>query len=92
MFARLGFPVRKLKCIEIGPLSLHKLPLGAARRLSPRELAALRAAMDASNEEARTQRRRRKPTPGGPPARPSSTAAPKTTKPTDSRPRRRVIT
>ncbi len=42
MLARLGHPVKKLKRISIGPLSLRGLPLGAARRLTARELAELR--------------------------------------------------
>ncbi|MBW7906260.1 MAG: pseudouridine synthase [Phycisphaerae bacterium] len=45
MLARLGHPVRKLKRIRIGPLSLAGLPRGAARRLTADELAALRAAV-----------------------------------------------
>lgn len=45
MLARLGHPVRKLKRIRIGPLSLTGLPHGAVRRLTDDELAALRAAV-----------------------------------------------
>ncbi|MEW6251945.1 MAG: pseudouridine synthase, partial [Planctomycetota bacterium] len=37
MLARLGYPVKKLKRVEFGPLNLKGLPLGAARQLSPRE-------------------------------------------------------
>jgi 23S rRNA pseudouridine2605 synthase len=46
MLARLGHPVRSLKRVQIGPLSLKGLPVGAARRLTTGELAALRAELD----------------------------------------------
>jgi len=42
MLARLGYPVRTLKRVQIGPLSLRGLPVGAARRLTPKELTVLR--------------------------------------------------
>ena len=42
MLARLDFPVKTLKRVQIGSLSLKGLPVGACRRLSPRELSALR--------------------------------------------------
>jgi len=42
MLARLGYPVRTLKRVQIGPLSLRGLPVGAARRLTAKELTALR--------------------------------------------------
>jgi 23S rRNA pseudouridine2605 synthase len=45
MLARLGFPVRKLKRLEIGPLSLKGLPVGGARRLTPDEVRVLRASL-----------------------------------------------
>jgi len=61
MLVRLGHPVRKLKRTQIGPLLLHGLPVGSARRLTAGELAALRAA--AANAAAAAERppRRRKP-------------------------------
>jgi 23S rRNA pseudouridine2605 synthase len=46
MLARFGLVVRKLKRVQIGPLSIRGLPVGAARRLTPPELAALRAAVE----------------------------------------------
>lgn len=46
VLARLGYRVRKLKRIQIGPLTIKGLPRGASRRLLPEELAALRAAVD----------------------------------------------
>ena len=60
MLARLAFPVRKLKRLSIGPLTVKGLPVGAARRLTAREVNALREAL----EEARssTPRKRRRPT------------------------------
>jgi len=44
MLARLSHAVRTLKRVQIGPLELRGLPLGASRRLLPRELAQLREA------------------------------------------------
>lgn len=46
MLARLGYPVRALKRVQIGPLSLRGLPVGGARRLAPGEIAALRKALE----------------------------------------------
>jgi 23S rRNA pseudouridine2605 synthase len=54
MLARLDHPVKTLKRIEIGPLSLKRLPLGACRRLTPRELTELRRAI----RSAKSKRRR----------------------------------
>ncbi len=51
MLARLGHPVRNLKRVQFGPLSLHRLPVGAARRLLPKEVAALRAAAAAAEAQ-----------------------------------------
>ncbi len=48
ILARLGYPVKKLKRVQLGPLSLRGLPEGAARRLAPNEVAALRVASDAT--------------------------------------------
>lgn len=45
IFARLGYKVRKLKRLMIGPLSVKGLPIGASRRLSGAEIHALRAAV-----------------------------------------------
>lgn len=56
MFARLGFPVRELKRVQIGPISLRGLPYGAARRLSEEELDALRSAVAAARTEADSDR------------------------------------
>lgn len=52
MLARLGHPVKKLKRVQIGPLSLRGLPEGATRRLTLQEIAALRAAVEAAEREA----------------------------------------
>jgi len=59
MLVRLGHPVRKLKRVQIGPLSLHGLAVGAARRLTTKELAQLRAACEQAPAQARGKRRRR---------------------------------
>ncbi len=53
MLARLGYPVRTLKRVQIGPISLRGLPNGAARRLSLDEIEALREAVAAAEQEAR---------------------------------------
>lgn len=58
MLARLGHPVRKLKRIQIGSLSLKGLPLGGARLCSEREIADLKAELAAAAETAGTHRRR----------------------------------
>ena len=42
MFFRVGHPVQKLRRIAIGPLSDERLPVGACRELSEREVEALR--------------------------------------------------
>ena len=74
MLARLGFPVKKLKRIEIGTLSLKGLPVGASRRLTPRELTALRRDLQQADADAATPPRRRRKTPTGMPRkRPRST-------------------
>jgi 23S rRNA pseudouridine2605 synthase len=59
MLVRLGHPVRKLKRVQIGPLTLHGLPVGAARRLTVKELAQLRAACEQVSTVARGKRRRK---------------------------------
>ncbi len=61
MLVRLGHPVRKLKRVQIGPLSLHGLPVGGARRLTVKELAQLRAACEQGPAAARGKRRRKAP-------------------------------
>jgi len=49
MLARLGHPVKKLKRVQIGPLSLKGLPAGGCRRLTARELTGLRKAVKAAS-------------------------------------------
>lgn len=44
MFAALGFKVRRLTRVRLGPLRLGRLPRGSWRELSPREVEALRRA------------------------------------------------
>lgn len=60
MLARLGYPVKKLKRVQIGPLSVRRLPVGAARRLTPKELDALREALEEAEAGARRKRKPRK--------------------------------
>lgn len=78
MLARLGHPVRSLKRLQIGPLSLKGLPVGAARELTRRELEALRAEL--AKVEAGTRPRRRRTRAGAakrPAAKPAGTPAAK---------------
>jgi pseudouridine synthase len=63
----LGHPVLRLVRERMGPLTLGSLPLGAARRLSQREVAELRAF--ASAREQASGRATRGPREGNPPAR-----------------------
>lgn len=58
MLARLGFPVRTLKRVQIGPLTLRKLPVGAVRRLTPKELDTLQSAVAAARSAPRATRKR----------------------------------
>lgn len=67
MFARIGHPVRRLKRIRIGPLSLAGLPRGAARKLAREELEALRAEI---SRPAAPRRQRAKGTRSRQPAQP----------------------
>lgn len=60
MLARLGHAVRRLKRVQIGPLTIRGLPVGAARRLSPKELNALRSAAEAAESKAGPRRRRKR--------------------------------
>jgi 23S rRNA pseudouridine2605 synthase len=53
MLARLGHPVRKLKRVQIGPLTLKGLPAGACRRLTARELIQLRNAIETAGSRQR---------------------------------------
>ncbi len=90
MLARVGLPVRNLKCIEIGPLKLKGLPEGAARQLSAGELKALRLALSRAGERAGAARSGRRGKRGSPKTgtRPGSRPKP----PGEPPPRRRIIT
>lgn len=59
MLSRFGHPVKSLKRLSIGPLTVKRLPVGGARRLSARELAALRDAI--GDGKPQRTRRKRKP-------------------------------
>ncbi|MBI5863191.1 MAG: rRNA pseudouridine synthase [Planctomycetes bacterium] len=68
MMARLGFPVKKLIRVRVGPLELKGLPAGAARLLNPlevdqlrRDLETQRRETDAADREARQNRPPRRP-------------------------------
>ncbi len=62
MLSRLGYPVKTLKRVQIGPVSLRGLPVGAVRPLKSGELNALRRELDAAAREVAEGRDRgRKP-------------------------------
>jgi 23S rRNA pseudouridine2605 synthase len=105
MLARLNHPVKTLKRVQIGPLQIKGLPVGACRRLTPRELTELRRAIGAAKKRS-TARKTAKPRadrpkkteatkPSAKPAAPGTGAA-RRPRPADSsepsRPRRRLIT
>ena len=99
MLARLNHPVRALKRVQIGPLSLKGLPVGACRRLTARELAELRRAVltaRSKRERAGADRpRRRKGTPGKRGVGRSVAESPTGRRPAvdePARPRRRLVT
>lgn len=48
MLAKLGFPVKDLKRVQIGPIVLKGLPLGASRELSDFEVRQLREAVESA--------------------------------------------
>lgn len=60
MFHRIGHPVQRLKRVAIGPLHDHRLPSGACRPLSEREVEALRRAVSGERQVRATPRRRRR--------------------------------
>ena len=61
MLARLGYPVRTLKRVQIGSLSLRGLPVGASRRLTSQELSALQLELEAGPVARPTGRGQRRP-------------------------------
>jgi len=84
MLARLKHPVKALKRVQIGPLSLEGLPVGACRPLTRRELDRLRKAVAPAEQQARrarpeSQQARGRPTGGSPPpsGRPDEPDAPR---------------
>ena len=84
MLARLNFPVKALKRVQIGPLLLKGLPVGASRRLSALELKQLREAVQAAERRAasnRAGRGRRRPRPVSDDARPAARSTRRPAKP-----------
>lgn len=95
MLAKLGFPVRQLKRIKIGPLSLKGIPVGASRPLSPRELSELKAALpDAAQQAPRPKNAGDKPRKRSAPRRKVAPPAPARSAPADrsDERKRRLIT
>lgn len=83
MLARLGYPVRSLQRVQLGPLLIKGLPVGASRYLTPREITTLQAAIrEADTRATGRARKRRRPAdgaakpPGARPPAPSSDARP----------------
>nr|WP_290665545.1 pseudouridine synthase [Ardenticatena sp.] len=60
MFGILGHPVRKLKRVRIGPITLGTLPRGAWRELTPKEVKALQQIVREQTRKSRAPRRSRK--------------------------------
>jgi 23S rRNA pseudouridine2605 synthase len=95
MLAKLGHPVRKLKRTDVGPLTLRGLPIGAARRLTAKEVRALHEAIGrsvAAADQAAERRRQRRAAQTEKPRKtaPRKGAAPPTSD--DAGPRRRIVT
>lgn len=90
MLARLGYPVRKLKRVAIGPVLLHKLPVGAARRLSLKELRALRDELARAGRPAPRRRRKHGAAADRESSAPRGSPGPR--RPGQSVPARRLIT
>jgi 23S rRNA pseudouridine2605 synthase len=60
MFETIGHPVSKLKRTAIGPIRDDRLPVGAARTLSPAEIEALRGSLADGHPEAAEEKKPRK--------------------------------
>lgn len=97
MLAKLGHRVKTLKRVQFGPLTVRRLPVGAARPLTPKELDALREEAEDAVQRARRTRRRRKPGSKKKSATQSKKAPPRRSTPRRAddegdRPGRRIIT
>lgn len=80
MLVRLGYRVKSLKRVQIGPLTVKKLPIGASRRLTPKELSALRTLLEQAATEGPSRRPDRRRIQRTRPARPGG-PQPKTSRP-----------
>jgi 23S rRNA pseudouridine2605 synthase len=101
MFTRIGHPVMKLRRVAVGPVVDRRLPVGAVRELSEREVEALRRATEpdggrAAKAKGRAGWAKAKPKSGSkagakpgvrPGAKPPAKAAPKHAAKTSGRPR-----
>ena len=98
MLARYDHPVRSLKRVRIGPLSVRGLPLGACRRLTAREIEQLRRAIEIKPTKPRRRSAPRRSAAKAPARRGSSSSQTASTSPrkkrTTTKPtrRRRIIT
>jgi len=82
MLARLGHPVKKLKRVQIGPLSVRGIPVGGSRRLTLKELDALRQGLEEIVRQTPKSPPKRRPRRGG-----GRSAAKKVVRTTGGRPR-----
>ena len=93
MLARFGYPVRDLKRVQIGPLLLKGLPLGAARQLSTQELKTLRADLKTAVRKPRRTTTKKRAKSSRPPAKAATKKRPaRPQPPADTAPRRRIVT
>lgn len=92
MLSRLGHPVRSLRRVQIGPLVLKGLPVGASRYLTPGEVAALRAAVAQAGADSAGRGRKRRRRPADKPARGTRTPKPRGDDPGAPGPPRRLVT
>ncbi len=92
MLAKLGFPVRKLKRVQIGPISLRKLPVGAARRLTAKEVRLLQEEAERTGQSPGQPRRRRTTPKPAQKASKKKTGRTSSDGPGDEPPPRRLIT
>jgi 23S rRNA pseudouridine2605 synthase len=87
LLARIGHKVLRLRRIAIGPLRLGELPVGSFRKLTHREIDALRKASDASRRSSRsTPDAAAKPTASKPTDSKRSSSKPSASKPSASKP------
>lgn len=63
MLASLGFPVKRLERVQIGPLAMKDLPVGACRKLRPEEVRRLKSELEKPSDQQAAPIRKRRRTP-----------------------------